>query len=535
VDAFENQIALRSARFDISYLRYLTDILKDRESLKTRSKEYEGALLSLELEATTLGCLEVECKENSSLGLGEVDDSLRQMEQEDRDDLLRLVEEQRVRVKAARKKLEKHQFSSIADIANELMIDDSGYGRSLNRTLASMSELSQRKLQGEDLSKFAKSAIIVKRKLRKLAKANPDIDPEDLLLQAEKAKEIEDTSWDDMLAMTRVLLSYGCIVSDHVWDPDDDFKEIEDKTFEVTPAGLDVGMLNFENALWCFTAMGGTFDVVESSSQYDELNAAMLDIFEDDYNLFDDDDEKGGSHDTVDSESDNDSSTQSQSKARQEAEELVAHLRCLSPSEIAGYVSSFATGDSSRNSLSSMEIFRRLSPRQQRAIQLLLGSTDRFKDVQRQFSIDERTCGCQFEVSNCEVITAWADGCTWSEALEMSGAAPGDLTRIIGRAMDAVRQLGNLKYYPLRKDDLDGTAVVDPLTRGIHPELRKLCREAARAMNRYPVKDPLPFAAEEGELLEDTANEDLDDDEAIQDAVSGEADDDSEDTSETAE
>ena len=210
-------------------------------------------------------------------------------------------------------------------------------------------------------------------------------------------------------------------------------------------------MLNFENSLWCFIAMGGTFDVMGSSSKYDELNAAM-DAFEDQYDTFDDgyglfnDDTISGS-DTSSEESRKNEKANSQSattmKAQGEAEELVAHLRCLSPAEIAGYVSTFAIGDSSnRNSFPSMDIFRRLSPRQQRAIQLLLGATERFQDVQRQFSIDERSCNCQFDVSNSEVITSWANGCTWSEALEMSGAAPGDLTRTIGRAMDAVRQFG---------------------------------------------------------------------------------------------
>ena len=92
----------------------------------------------------------------------------------------------------------------------------------------------------------------------------------------------------------------------------------------------------------------------------------------------------------------------------------------------------------------------------------------------------------------------------------MSGAAPGDMTRIIGRAMDAVRQFGNLKYHPLRKDDLEGSASVDPFSRGIHPEIRKLCREAARAMNRYPVKDTLPFEAEEEDLFEGPSEEDED-------------------------
>jgi superfamily II RNA helicase len=126
-------------------------------------------------------------------------------------------------------------------------------------------------------------------------------------------------------------------------------------------------------------------------------------------------------------------------------------------------------------------------------------------DVQRHFSVDERTCTCQFDLSHCEVVQAWASGCSWNEALEISGAAPGDLTRIIGRVLDGLRQIGSLKYNPLRKNDLDGTSgcVVDPFSRGIHPEIRRLCREAAKDMNRYPVKDPLPFEVSEEEIFDD--------------------------------
>ena len=409
VKILEHLIDIKSSRFDISYLRFLVDVLKDREKLKKCSKDYEAALLSLELEQTTLGCLELEYKESSSPGQAGSNEDPQLMEQEDKDDMVRQVDEQRQRVTAARKKLRKHQFSSIANIANELMVDEHGDGRSLNRTFASInSQVSRNKLYGEDLSKFAKSAIVVKRKMRKLAKANPGVDPESMLLLDETAKEIEDSSWDDMLAITRVLLAYGCVDSGTNWDGDKDFKGIEDKVFEVTPAGSDVGMLNFENALWSFIGMGGTFDVIGSSSKYDELNAAMDifdddDMFEDDYGLFNDVENKDAS---AEQEADN-LSFQAYAKAQNEAQELVAHLSCLSPGELAGYVSTFAIGESSRNSLSSMDVFKRLSPRQQRAIQLLLDSTERFNDVQRQFSIDERTCGCQFDVSNCEVITEW--------------------------------------------------------------------------------------------------------------------------------
>jgi hypothetical protein len=73
--------------------------------------------------------------------------------------------------------------------------------------------------------------------------------------------------------------------------------------------------------------------------------------------------------------------------------------------------------------------------------------------------------------------------------------------------MDAVRQIGSLKYNPLRKADLQGEPVANPFARGIHPDIRRLCRDAARAMNRYPVKDPLPFEAEEEDIFEDNDGE----------------------------
>lgn len=71
--------------------------------------------------------------------------------------------------------------------------------------------------------------------------------------------------------------------------------------------------------------------------------------------------------------------------------------------------------------------------------------------------------------------------------------------------MDGLRQIGALKYNPLRKKDFsqgDGEWV-DPFSRGIHPEIRRLCREAAREMNRYPVKDPLPFEVTEEDVVDD--------------------------------
>jgi hypothetical protein len=104
-------------------------------------------------------------------------------------------------------------------------------------------------------------------------------------------------------------------------------------------------------------------------------------------------------------------------------------------------------------------------------------------------------------VSNCEVVTAWAGGCTWTEALQVSGLPPGDLARTLSRALDALRQLGNLPYRPVRRGDYGGDESSNGVATspGIHPEIRRLCREAAKAINRYPVKDTLAFEGSDEE------------------------------------
>ena len=103
--------------------------------------------------------------------------------------------------------------------------------------------------------------------------------------------------------------------------------------------------------------------------------------------------------------------------------------------------------------------------------------------------------------------------------MQISGLPPGDLARVLSRALDALRQLGNLPFTPIRRNDNimmgggGGTrAVVSP---GIHPEIRNMCRAAARSINRYPLKDPLAFAAsdDDGDDDEDEVEDDeMDDD-----------------------
>ena len=101
-------------------------------------------------------------------------------------------------------------------------------------------------------------------------------------------------------------------------------------------------------------------------------------------------------------------------------------------------------------------------------------------------------------------------------ALEMSGGAPGDLVRILHRALDALRQIGSLPVNAVRSTDASA-GIVQMESPGIHPDIRSLCRDAANAMDRYPVKDPLPFDDDdekEEENDEDEEEEDNDDDES---------------------
>ena len=276
----------------------------------------------------------------------------------------------------------------------------------------------------------------------------------------------------------------------------------------------------FENSLWCFVALGGTWDVLGASSKLDEFRAAMSSF---DDNFWDEESDET-------EEKKDDTPTPTNNNAQKESELLVSHLRFLSPGELAGYVSCLVS-EGSRGGPNMVELIQRMTPRQQKVIQVSLGCMERLVEVQREFSIDERTCQCNLDIANCEVVTAWANGASWTEVIELSGSAPGDLARTLSRALDAVRQFGNLKYSPVRKSDIiDDGSVRHPFSRGLHPEVRRKCREAANAMNRYPVKDQLPFEAIEDELFEDdsedaeTVDEDdgEDEDEAVVDDSSQE-------------
>jgi hypothetical protein len=90
--------------------------------------------------------------------------------------------------------------------------------------------------------------------------------------------------------------------------------------------------------------------------------------------------------------------------------------------------------------------------------------------------------------------------------VEMSGSPPGDLARVLSRVLDAMRQFSSLPYTPVRRRDFEMGSQAKLVSCGIDQDVRRLCREASLAMNRYPVKDPLSFS---------TADEVSDEDERV--------------------
>jgi hypothetical protein len=92
----------------------------------------------------------------------------------------------------------------------------------------------------------------------------------------------------------------------------------------------------------------------------------------------------------------------------------------------------------------------------------------------------------------------------------MSGSPPGDLARILSRVLDAMRQFGSVPFTPIRRQDFEKQSHAEKVSRGLDQELRRLCREATRAINRYPLKDPLSFTATEEDDLDEDEVEDND-------------------------
>jgi superfamily II RNA helicase len=376
------QVVLRRAKFDIAKVQSLLDILNDPEFFKKTSKSYTGTSKMLELEKTTLGYLEAEF--TALRAITEELEVLSEFVSEDERDILEQIETQQKRIVTTEKEVNKHPFTAITKIANEIMKEDSPDAEALRSALRSAQETEENAqsfdLTAEELAVFSKSAVVVRRKARKFAKANPGLDAVSILKQADKVEVVRDDSWVDMLAITKVLVAYGCL---QTGTPFDKNAPLEKETFTITPAGVNIGMLGLGNSLWCLVAMGGAWDVVGASAKLDKFRDAMDSFESDDDTGWNDDGEKGNASDEI-----------TIPKSQQEAESLVSLLRSLSASELAGYVASLIADSSRGGGTPVVDLFQQLSPVQQRVIQKALFVMERLTEVQKKYNVDESTRTC---------------------------------------------------------------------------------------------------------------------------------------------
>lgn len=388
-ETLQLQVDRKSALYDVAKLQKLVKVVDDREVLKKTSKAYIGAIRVLELEQTTLNCLESEFEAIRDLYKDEALQDVGAFASEDEKDIMAQIHVQKQRLSMTMKEVSNHPFTTIAGIANDIMQRGTPEGTALARALQQARRESGDTneifdLTPDELSQFSKSAIVLQRKARKLA-VGTDIDPSSVVELTEQ-RETKDDSWEDLVAITRTLVSYGCLTIDQPYT--DDLK-VEDLAYSITPAGANVAMLGFENALWCVVAVGGAWDVVSASSRLDTYRRKAD---SDDANWYDDE-----GKDEPDSVSISDQGTASM--AQQEADKLVQQLRALSSSELAGYVSCLVS-ESSRSGFGPtvVELFQRLTPPQQRVVQSSLVVMERLTEVQKLYGVDEGTRSCNLYV-----------------------------------------------------------------------------------------------------------------------------------------
>lgn len=482
--------------------------------MKQASKSFVGMRQMLTLENNTLQYLQQQADATDIIDTDIADIAgLEELFQEDRKGIDSEIETQTRRVRTCERDISTHVMTDMSDIANSFLNGKSPEAEELRASLAvarkgtqDISGPSPATTTPDELTRFAKAFVTAKRQRRRMKnkKDGFGIDNESLVKHLNDATAVDsDDSWNDTRSLINVLQSYGCLL------PSGDDPEIEE--YAISIAGENVGLLGLENSLWCLVAVGGAWDILWDSAGVDKFRSAMRDfetIDHTDSDLFYDDDNESATSRTESVDADD-----GVPKPQQEAATLVSLLRSLEPHELAGYVSCLVANSSRGGSGTSiLSSFHNLSPTLQEVVQASNLALERFVEVQEKHSVNLYTSKAQLELNWCEVVTAWASGCTWNEALELSGFGPGDLIRALNRALDAVRQLGNLPINPARSM---GNAVQKG-TPGIHPDIRRLCKEAASAMDRYPVKDDLPFLDDEESDVESIENATDDSDVALE-------------------
>jgi hypothetical protein len=239
------------------------------------------------------------------------------------------------------------------------------------------------------------------------------------------AVDEKDDSLEDLMALINVLEAYGCI------DPSDhsNSEDLREKSYRITTAGENVGLLGLDNALWFLTAMGGAWDVVGASSELDKFKTQMnsLGVFDDslllddDFDPFDDDNKVSPAEDSGNFEEEKEEIANAVPLPQSEVAVLTDQLRNLEPAEIAGYVSCLvADGGRRDGNTSVLAAFQLLSTAQQRVVQSSLLALERLTEVQNKFNVDESTSKVSLELATCEVVTAWTAGCSWQDGKSIS-------------------------------------------------------------------------------------------------------------------
>ena len=488
-------------------------VLSSPKSLRKLSYSYEAASQLLTLERSTFEYLQQEADQLESY-TSDLDQilgaDLEEFAKEDVYHIADQIDTQKARILDSERDIANHPFTSLTYLANNALRQGEDESDLLRAWLAAargtenIDELGT--VTAEELVVFAKNAKQMDRKRRKrTSKGARD--------EGSTEEETVDT-FEDMLSLIKVLESYGCLNSLQGLDSSD----TEQKMYEITKAGEDIGLLNFNNALWALVALGGAWDVKYQSHRLDELQRSFELLYGES-----EEDEAGGQREKANEDS-LDGSAMDKQLPLQEAKELVANLRDLSASEMAGYVSCLVSeGSRDGSNTYTYDYLEKLSRPQQSAIRNSILAAERLLEVQRVNGLDELSSACRLDLSVCNVVTGWTAGCTWNEALEMSGLAPGDLARVLHRAMDALRQFGSLPFNVVRSWDAASSKVSSS---GVHPDIRRLCRDAATAMNRYPLKDPLPLdeedAIDDSEVVDEfdlsDYEEDDDEDEYVREA-----------------
>ena len=162
--------------------------------------------------------------------------------------------------------------------------------------------------------------------------------------------------------------------------------------------------------------MGGAWDITGASAELDRFKQEISKIvdfdsdglFEDDYtsDLFSSDDEVPRENT---SQEEITASTSTISVPQSEANALSEWLQSMGPHEMAGYVSCLVSD--SRRDTSVLSAFQQLTPIQQRVVQNALLASERLTEIQNKNDIDPSMSKVHLELSTCEVVTSWTEGC----------------------------------------------------------------------------------------------------------------------------